>query len=189
MRAEATRPPLLLSGATRTPPPRPREGARSERRIHRDWPAPGRGGLVAPTVAAAPGRRSGEARGSRGAPIERNRRFESAPLPSRGARVSGLFAVRATCAPVAKPMPCECPRHESNMRTRFRKPLLYPLSYGGAGTRVLRRNRGLAEELGKAARMPVPRAPSVPSGDAVKNPLSADSAATARRGTAVRSPP
>jgi hypothetical protein len=25
-----------------------------------------------------------------------------------------------------------CPRHESNMRTRFRKPLLYPLSYGGA---------------------------------------------------------
>jgi hypothetical protein len=25
----------------------------------------------------------------------------------------------------------ECPRHESNMRTRFRKPLLYPLSYGG----------------------------------------------------------
>jgi hypothetical protein len=27
-----------------------------------------------------------------------------------------------------------CPRHESNMRTRFRKPLLYPLSYGGRGT-------------------------------------------------------
>ena len=25
----------------------------------------------------------------------------------------------------------QCPRHESNMRTRFRKPLLYPLSYGG----------------------------------------------------------
>jgi hypothetical protein len=28
----------------------------------------------------------------------------------------------------------ECPRQESNLRTRFRKPLLYPLSYGGAGT-------------------------------------------------------
>jgi hypothetical protein len=27
-----------------------------------------------------------------------------------------------------------CPRPESNQRTRFRKPLLYPLSYGGAGT-------------------------------------------------------
>jgi hypothetical protein len=26
-----------------------------------------------------------------------------------------------------------CPRPESNQRTRFRKPLLYPLSYGGAG--------------------------------------------------------
>jgi hypothetical protein len=26
----------------------------------------------------------------------------------------------------------ECPRPESNQRTRFRKPLLYPLSYGGA---------------------------------------------------------
>src|SRR5688500_15826081 len=24
-----------------------------------------------------------------------------------------------------------CPRPESNQRTRFRKPLLYPLSYGG----------------------------------------------------------
>ena len=27
----------------------------------------------------------------------------------------------------------ECPRQESNLRTRFRKPLLYPLSYGGDG--------------------------------------------------------
>ena len=27
-----------------------------------------------------------------------------------------------------------CPRQESNLRTRFRKPLLFPLSYGG-GTR------------------------------------------------------
>ena len=26
---------------------------------------------------------------------------------------------------------CLCPRQESNLRTRFRKPLLYPLSYGG----------------------------------------------------------
>ena len=25
----------------------------------------------------------------------------------------------------------ECPRKESNLRTRFRKPVLYPLSYGG----------------------------------------------------------
>ena len=25
----------------------------------------------------------------------------------------------------------KCPRQESNLRTRFRKPLLYPLSYGG----------------------------------------------------------
>jgi len=25
------------------------------------------------------------------------------------------------------------PRQESNLRARFRKPLLYPLSYGGAG--------------------------------------------------------
>jgi hypothetical protein len=26
-----------------------------------------------------------------------------------------------------------CPREESNLRTRFRKPLLYPLSYEGKG--------------------------------------------------------
>jgi hypothetical protein len=25
----------------------------------------------------------------------------------------------------------ECPRQESDLRTRFRKPVLYPLSYGG----------------------------------------------------------
>jgi hypothetical protein len=25
----------------------------------------------------------------------------------------------------------QCPRQELNLRTRFRKPLLYPLSYGG----------------------------------------------------------
>ncbi len=29
-------------------------------------------------------------------------------------------------------LPTECPRPESNQRTRFRKPLLYPLSYGGS---------------------------------------------------------
>ena len=31
-----------------------------------------------------------------------------------------------------------CPRQESNLRTRFRKPLLYPLSYGGRGGSVER---------------------------------------------------
>ena len=30
----------------------------------------------------------------------------------------------------------QCPRHESNVRTRFRKPLLYPLSYGGGEVTV-----------------------------------------------------
>jgi hypothetical protein len=29
----------------------------------------------------------------------------------------------------------KCPRPESNQRTRFRKPLLYPLSYGGKNSR------------------------------------------------------
>jgi hypothetical protein len=33
-----------------------------------------------------------------------------------------------------------CPRPESNQRTRFRKPLLYPLSYGG----VFRRFAGIS---------------------------------------------
>ncbi len=31
----------------------------------------------------------------------------------------------------AKPQNRRCPRQESNLRTRFRKPMLYPLSYGG----------------------------------------------------------
>jgi hypothetical protein len=33
----------------------------------------------------------------------------------------------------------KCPRPESNQRTRFRKPLLYPLSYGGPGGSVAQR--------------------------------------------------
>src|SRR5438067_11913610 len=30
-----------------------------------------------------------------------------------------------------------CPRPESNQRTRFRKPLLYALSYGGSATLIV----------------------------------------------------
>src|SRR5205085_1269261 len=33
--------------------------------------------------------------------------------------------------PRSRPRHVGCPRPESNQRTRFRKPLLYPLSYGG----------------------------------------------------------
>jgi hypothetical protein len=29
-------------------------------------------------------------------------------------------------------MTFRCPRQDSNLRTRFRRPVLYPLSYGGA---------------------------------------------------------
>src|ERR1051326_1003629 len=37
---------------------------------------------------------------------------------------------------VPRRMTLECPRPESNQRTRFRKPLLYPLSYGGQKTYI-----------------------------------------------------
>ena len=30
----------------------------------------------------------------------------------------------------------ECPRQDSNLRTRLRRPLLYPLSYGGVSVAV-----------------------------------------------------
>src|SRR5579884_559376 len=49
------------------------------------------------------------------------------PLGLRG-RLAGRTDVKL---PRPDPGVDECPRHESNMRTRFRKPLLYPLSYGG----------------------------------------------------------
>src|SRR5205823_3368981 len=42
-----------------------------------------------------------------------------------------------------------CPRQESNLRTRFRKPLLSPLSYEGRGPRA-------AEEENVAANSPRP---------------------------------
>ena len=39
-----------------------------------------------------------------------------------------------------KPSEEKCPRAGSNGRTRFRKPLLYPLSYGGeSGAKCRRR--------------------------------------------------
>jgi hypothetical protein len=31
---------------------------------------------------------------------------------------------------VPRQCPRQCPRQDSNLRTRFRKPMLYPLSYG-----------------------------------------------------------
>jgi hypothetical protein len=46
--------------------------------------------------------------------------------------------------PVDSTISPQCPRQESNLRTRFRKPLLYPLSYEGRGPRS-RAWHGLAE--------------------------------------------
>ncbi len=40
--------------------------------------------------------------------------------------VSGLIALSEL----------ECPRQDSNLRTRLRRPLLYPLSYGGVSSRL-----------------------------------------------------
>ena len=53
--------------------------------------------------------------------------------PSRRARMGG-DAWGSRNRPAQAMRLGKCPRHESNMRTRFRKPLLYPLSYGGART-------------------------------------------------------
>jgi hypothetical protein len=48
-------------------------------------------------------------------------------------RLSGRTAERDHhgAASAAPDLVRQCPRPESNQRTRFRKPLLYPLSYGG----------------------------------------------------------
>jgi hypothetical protein len=36
---------------------------------------------------------------------------------------------------LVSPLQTGCPRQDSNLRTRLRRPLLYPLSYGGSGRR------------------------------------------------------
>src|SRR6478672_7453336 len=36
----------------------------------------------------------------------------------------------------------ECPRQDSNLRTRLRRPMLYPLSYEGGGWRITGRRPG-----------------------------------------------
>src|SRR5262249_8479701 len=58
-----------------------------------------------------------------------SRRLQLYDDPARPMRSS--TGSPGTSAPVDPSPPGQCPRHESNMRTRFRKPLLYPLSYGG----------------------------------------------------------
>ena len=47
----------------------------------------------------------------------------------RGLDEKAFAAAQPVGAVVARAK--RCPRQESNLRTRFRKPLLYPLSYGG----------------------------------------------------------
>jgi hypothetical protein len=54
---------------------------------------------------------------------------------SCGRWVGTVYSALALCWSGITLYQGECPRHESNMRTRFRKPLLYPLSYGGAWPR------------------------------------------------------
>src|SRR5262249_49651434 len=54
--------------------------------------------------------------------------------PSARAATSLATSLRGRGSLLPRPLYSQdlaCPRHESNMRTRFRKPLLYPLSYGG----------------------------------------------------------
>ena len=41
-------------------------------------------------------------------------------------------SMAGACSEATSPVFTECPRPELNQRTRFRKPLLYPLSYGGS---------------------------------------------------------
>ncbi len=62
--------------------------------------------------------------------LEVRRRLGRFRPPPRSRRVRGLPGRRSDAGPRHLITP-KCPRQESNLRTRFRKPLLYPLSYGG----------------------------------------------------------
>ena len=83
---------------------------------------------------------SGHSSGRAELPIARRRLpGEDAPGKNRTcARASASLAMTtfSTCRLRRRvrlnPNTRKCPRPESNQRTRFRKPLLYPLSYGGA---------------------------------------------------------
>ena len=60
----------------------------------------------------------------------------------RGGRARTGSSSHANCSRLVAPFLRrfrECPRQESNLCTRFRKPLLYPLSYGGAARTVATR--------------------------------------------------
>src|SRR5436190_22692005 len=69
-------------------------------------------------------------------PLLRGLRRVASYVASQGAGAPGL----ATYYQVTQAI-CECPRPESNQRTRFRKPLLYPLSYGGRLSAMVSRPR------------------------------------------------
>ena len=61
--------------------------------------------------------------------------YESGPRAS----VGSVGHVRGTHSPCDRRIPymatfLECPRQDSNLRTRLRRAVLYPLSYGGSAT-------------------------------------------------------
>jgi hypothetical protein len=47
---------------------------------------------------------------------------------------AGVYRRSSNLAPPAWAPPAERPQQDSNLRTRLRRPLLYPLSYGGSVT-------------------------------------------------------
>jgi hypothetical protein len=58
--------------------------------------------------------------------------------------VLAKIKARQTCVSAGQRAFPECPRQDSNLRTRLRRPLLYPLSYGGVVAGVVATGRTLA---------------------------------------------
>ena len=109
--------------------------------------------------------------------------------PQRGCTPIAIVHNKANSKWVSGPAPTrkaasetasrECPRPESNQRTRFRKPLLYPLSYGGLWAWLSQNWLNVIYPLYPcfARRSCAPRCPSQAPSKACKSPGAVQAAA------------
>jgi hypothetical protein len=87
-----------------------------------------------------------------------SKRLSRRTISTAASRNNDIGARRTGIGPPER-FPCStCPRQDSNLRSRLRRAVLYPLSYGGSATRKRLAGTGLHDRRALAHRLPRPRA-------------------------------
>ena len=83
-------------------------------------------------------------------------------LKAHGYKLDG-WRSREFYVDVAASLPFGRPRQDSNLRTRLRRPMLYPLSYEGVGPAMLAARRAVARSDGPPSDVAEARSTSMPA--------------------------